>query len=322
MKIFSYSEVGARNNNEDFIATCNSAYVLCDGVGGIDKGEVASKCVANSIIKKTNAINQVYITCAFVQNIIAEVQYELNQSLHLHPEYYGMGTTLCAVFISDNSTICAHIGDSRIYVIDTEEKKYWRTTDHSVAAELINSGIINENEARNHLSSNQITRAIQAIPGAEISQPDIKTFENLDSRHIIFLCSDGINEALPENELVSILCMEDISSDKKLKLIQTVCKNNSSDNNSALLIEFENEDSTFNSMSYSKTSWTYLTKKNPTKFKRKSLKKEMKHSKGNFINSVELITVIKLYKLVIISAGILIISILILFFIIDIQSIK
>lgn len=242
MKIISYSDPGSRKNNEDFIVDGDFVFVLCDGVGGIAKGEVASRFVASTVVQKMQGVERSDISEQFVQNLIAAVQNELNLYLTDHPDCYGMGTTLCAVFISENEVLVAHIGDSRVYFIKPDERKFWRSTDHSVVAELVRSGILKEKDAKEHYLSNQITRAIQAIPELELPKADITSLDNFKIGDLLFLCSDGVNEAVEDVELVQILCNTKLSAKSRLELIQNKCLRLSSDNNSAILLEFESED--------------------------------------------------------------------------------
>ncbi len=263
MKIVSYSAIGTRNNNEDFIAVSDFVFTLCDGVGGIDKGEVASRFVADSIIRKTQGVNRSSFSSKWVQEIIVEIQDELNRSLTEIPDNFGMGTTLCAVFVANQEVLLAHIGDSRIYVIKPCERKYWHSTDHSTVAELLQSGIINDEEAKTHSRRNQITRAIQAVPAVEVSKADISVLTKVENGDLIFMCSDGVLEAYNDSDLVDTLCDTTLEINKKLELIKLKCLSVSSDNHSAILLEFEDDDQ-FNSLAEDNLNWIYLPVKNDT----------------------------------------------------------
>ncbi len=264
MKKLYYSNTGTRPNNEDQISSNDFAFVLCDGVGGIDKGEVASIEVSESFIKKIALYKSNEITSTIVQNLIAEVQTELNQKAKQQPELNGIGTTFCAAVFTENELICAHIGDSRIYVIDTEEEKYWRTTDHSVSGELIKLGIIEESKNRNHPRANQLTRAIQAIPDIEPVKADIRQFNKIDSRHLIFICSDGVNEVFDDEDLVGILSAKQISLEVKFNRIKNKCEQNAQDNNSAILILPEGERDHTVTQKKDDNPWIYLKKNEST----------------------------------------------------------
>ncbi len=262
MKIVSYSDIGARNNNEDSIALGEFVFALCDGVGGISKGEVASRFVASSIIRKMQGVEKSSISAQLVQKIVFEIQDELNKSLTDHPDYHGMGTTLCAVFTSDKEVLLVHIGDSRIYFVKPNEKKYWRTTDHSTVAELVQSGILKEEDAKNHYLSNQITRAIQAIQGIEPSVPDLTTTDNIETGDLIFICSDGVLESFSDKDLLEILIDKNTKLNKKLETIEVKCKKGSSDNNTAIILEFEDEDQ-INTQTENDLNWNYLPNQDP-----------------------------------------------------------
>jgi len=185
---------------------------------------------------------------------------ELRNLLSQHNRFkkcHGMGTTLCAVFISDKEVLLAHIGDSRIYFVKPNEKKYWRTTDHSTVAELVQSGILKEEDAKNHYLSNQITRAIQAILGIEPSVPDITATDNIETGDLIFICSDGVLESFNDNDLLEIITDKNTTLNKKLETIEEKCKKTSSDNNTAIILEFEDEDQ-INTQTENDLNWNYL----------------------------------------------------------------
>lgn len=257
MKISSYTDIGKRENNEDFIACNDFIFTLCDGVGGNANGEVASRFLAESIIQKTQGVDRSLISVEWAQKIIVEVQDELNKSLIDNPQYFGMGTTLCAVFIACHEVLLAHIGDSRIYVVKPRDRKYWRSTDHSTVAELLQSGIITDEEAINHSRRNQITRAVQAIPELEASQADISILTGIQPGDLIFMCSDGVLEAFKDAELVDILCDTTLESPNKLERIKHKCLSVSSDNHSAILLEFEKDDP-MNSLAEDHLNWMEL----------------------------------------------------------------
>ncbi len=263
MKVLSYSDTGTRLNNEDWISLTDYAFVLCDGVGGIDKGEVASRFVGESFISKIRTVKTSGINIELIQKLIVEIQTELNHKVINQPDLLGMGTTFCAVVFSDKDLICAHIGDSRIYIIDIVEEKYWKTTDHSLSGELVKSGIIKESKRQNHPFANQLTRAIQAVPDMGLAVADIHRFYNINSKHLIFICSDGVNEAVNDFDLVNLLCNKDLTIDEKFAGIKESCIQNSKDNNSAILVQ-PDDDCMQPGFSPEKTSWIYLrNKENP-----------------------------------------------------------
>lgn len=258
MKVKAYSNIGKRDNNEDYLAAGDHLFVLCDGVGGHSHGEFASQFIVNSLLRKMKGIEKANITLDFVNEIILDVQEELNACLKENPEYIGMGTTVCSTFISNNAIYLAHIGDSRIYFADPIKRRFWHSTDHSFVAELINSGIINENEAKDHYLSNQITRAIQANHKSEISGADLMKIENVGARSMILMCTDGVLESFNNGEIANLLCNWDMTIGEKIEQIERKCLLFSKDNHSALLIEFELQDQIVAS-NKDELTWTYLS---------------------------------------------------------------
>lgn len=260
MKSFCYSHTGSRANNEDYKGSSDFIFVLCDGVGGLHNGEIASKMVCTSIIEKTALYKQNEITSGLIKNLVNEVQSELNQKAQEQHELMGIGTTFCAVVFTDKELICAHIGDSRIYVIDTITSNYWRTTDHSVSGELIKSGIIKNSKSRKHPMANQLTRAIQANPENALAETEIQLFKNIDSRYLIFLCTDGVNEVLQDEDLIEILCNKSISINERFDKIKEACINKAKDNNSAILIHPETDIKNEGTSKSNEKLWIHLRK--------------------------------------------------------------
>lgn len=279
MKVFHYSDIGLRSNNEDYICFSDYAFALCDGVGGIDNGEIASKLVCEAFIREARIYHQCEVTITLIENILTKVQSELNQLAIEQPVLNGIGTTFCAAVFTGSGLICAHTGDSRIYVIDTMEKKFWKTTDHTVSSELVQSGMMKKSKSRNLTFTNQLTRAFQAKPETKMTPPDIQKFENISSRHLIFICSDGINEVMDDFELVNILCRKNISPEDRFNHIRDKCMRYANDNNSAILIQPEIEISRVNTHEEFENIWTFLNKNNkPEKRDNQLLSKLFKNS--------------------------------------------
>lgn len=241
--IFShYTDIGKRELNEDFISFGSNAFVLCDGVGGETKGEVVSRFTAERLADYFENNCSDIFTQSKIQDILDLIQQEINDRLILYPEENGMGTTLAAVLLQNHKLFLIHIGDSRIYFIRSKENLFWRTTDHSVVAELILAGIITEEDSRTHPMRNRITRAIQANSKGKLTKADIELMVTIQSGDLVFACSDGILETIEESTLLEFLSNQNDSVEEKIAKIKDACQNKSMDNNSAFLIEFESED--------------------------------------------------------------------------------
>jgi protein phosphatase len=258
MKIASYSHIGQRENNEDYVKSSSSVCLVCDGMGGYLKGEVASRLIAEGIHKYFNLLKLSEVTEDDIREIIITVQNDLNNRLTEYPNEENMGTTLASVFFTKKKIVIAHIGDSRVYYIKPEKGVFWRTSDHSVVQELINSGIINEDEARTHKKKNIITKAIQANNDGITQTADFSIITDCCAGDLIFLCTDGVNETFNDRDIVGLLSDKTKSIDEKIKHIQDRCLGSSSDNNSAIIIELEKRDS-FSHKADSQVNWISIS---------------------------------------------------------------
>jgi len=120
--------------------------------------------------------------------------------------------------------------------------------------------------------ANQLTRAIQALPETDLAITDIQKFKNIDSKHLIFMCSDGVNEVLEDSDLVTILCTKNLTLEEKFSIIQSKCEQSAKDNNSAILIQPEIEYNPFKTQMEEENLWKYLKNKKYDEGKNKKKK--------------------------------------------------
>jgi len=238
MKVYHYSHIGTRDNQEDALYCDNGIYIVCDGMGGHAKGEVASNFIVNHIAKNAPSI----LTKQAIQQTLVSVQEQLNESYGYEPETTGMGTTFCGIFTSADSLYMAYAGDSRIYWIKPDAGQSWHTWDHSLVGELVKQGEITREEGRKHPMANRISRAFIANSDNKTVVPDIFRADRVDKGDIFLICSDGVTEAWNENDLVALLCDKTIDARQKLATIKDFCAAASKDNNTAILLEAEASD--------------------------------------------------------------------------------
>lgn len=248
MKIFqpqAMHQIGKRDNQEDAIfpklgnATENDRlFIVCDGMGGHESGEVASNSICQSI---SSALEKADPDTFSVEdfNKALEYAYDNLDKLDQNPDSYRkMGTTLTFLYLGNKKTIIAHIGDSRVYHLRRHKKGTYsivhRTTDHSLVSDLIRAGVITEEEAKTHPRRNVITRAIQ--PNLEDRfKATIYETTDVEADDFFFLCSDGVLESVDDRILLSTV--ESKSSDEeKIESLKNLCNISSRDNNSAYLI--------------------------------------------------------------------------------------
>ena len=248
MKIFqpqAMYQIGKRSNQEDAIfpklgnATENDRlFIVCDGMGGHESGEVASNSVCQSISSYLQDVNPDTFSTEDFKKALESAYDNLDALDKDSDNPRKMGTTLTFLYLGNNSVIIAHIGDSRVYQLRRHKKGtvsiVHRTEDHSLVNDLIKAEIITEEEAKTHPRRNVITRAIQ--PNLERCKATIFETKDVKNDDYFFLCSDGVLESIDDRILIRIL-ESNASNEDKIEEIKKRCSENSKDNNSAYLIQ-------------------------------------------------------------------------------------
>ena len=230
----SINELGNRNNQEDSIIQWNNRlFVLCDGMGGHEKGEVASQTVCQSLVTwfEQNVSPDDSFTDDQLREAIEYAYQQLDQYADGNPKQ--MGTTLTLLFIGNNGMTATHMGDSRIYHIRPNTGVLYQSRDHSLVFDLFQSGEITYEEMGKFAQKNIITRAM--TPGEDNRmRPDIIHITDIQPGDYFYMCSDGMLEQMSNNELEKLLSSDDTDDDKRQQLIDTTSKNQ--DNHSAWII--------------------------------------------------------------------------------------
>lgn len=206
--VYADSRQGGRAENQDTYGYSDTQHgmlmLVCDGMGGGPSGKLASKIAAESIINFISKADTETDRTELLKNAIVHAHNMLLENVNQNPANKGMGTTVAALLINEDSAIVAHVGDSRVYQFRNGGKKF-RTFDHSAVFERMCSapGKIKDKDverARRSGSSNVITRALGH--GTSI-QPDIcrLSYEKGDR---FLLCSDGIWGIQEEKEIIKI----------------------------------------------------------------------------------------------------------------------
>ena len=238
------NQIGGRSNNEDSIypllenATKNNKlFLVCDGVGGNEKGEVASRLACDKIAEyfKQNPIEA--ISEAYIAEALKYTESAFDQYFEDHPESRGMGTTLTLLNFHKSGATIAHIGDSRVYQFRNGQIIF-QTSDHSLVNDLLKAGVLNEKQAKDHPKKNVISRAIQGTT-VKATKADVEIITDIQTDDYFFLCTDGILENITDFEIGQIL-VQDISNADKMEQIRTRCEESPNDNFSAYLIQIEN----------------------------------------------------------------------------------
>ena len=246
IKAYNLQELGQRANQEDslFPALGKSTpddrlFVLCDGMGGHEKGEVASATVCeiiSSTIRSAWNPNEALSDELFQQALSAA--YDALDAKD-NGEERKMGTTLTFLCLHANGATVAHIGDSRVYQLRPVSKKspariVFRTQDHSLVNDLVKIGEITEEEAKHHPQKNVITRAMQPCQEHR-AKADIAHLTDIQPGDYFYMCSDGMLEEASDENILNIITKPNVTDEEKLEMLRKVTEDNK-DNHTAHLI--------------------------------------------------------------------------------------
>lgn len=236
----SILEQGKRINQEDAIyprigeASVNDkVFILCDGMGGHERGEVASNLVCDVL---SSYIYQHWDGIGFTDQLLLEALNATMDDLDMLNDNSDRrpGTTLTLLVLHAGGAFAAHIGDSRIYHIRPKRHAIlYKSRDHSQVYDMLASGEITVKEMEKYSKKNIITRAL--LPGLERRpKPSIVHIADVKPGDYFYMCSDGMLEQMSDAELVGLLSKKMPDNKKRMKLIELTRKNK--DNHSAYLI--------------------------------------------------------------------------------------
>jgi serine/threonine protein phosphatase PrpC len=223
-----------RRANEDSMLARSPLFVVADGMGGAQAGEVASRLAIESFqngLQDTTDAEAALAACAQSANV------SIHERSQASAEHAGMGTTLTAVYVGAEEVAIAHVGDSRAYCL-RDGKLLRLTDDHSLVDELIRQGKLTPEEAVEHPQRSVITRALGPEPEVEI---DTRSYRARDG-DVYLLCSDGLTTMVPDALLAEILLAHGRLRDAGEALIAAANDAGGRDNITVVLLRVEELD--------------------------------------------------------------------------------
>lgn len=236
-----------RDHNEDAVAwdTDIGLFVLADGMGGYNAGEVASGIAVKTIM---NLVREAYANqdldgidertglsrpAIVLRDAVARANKIIHQTSHTESQCEGMGTTVVACLLYDNRLVTAHVGDSRLYRMHQGKLKQV-TLDHSLLQELVDRGFYTPEEAAKVANKNYVTRALGVEPLV-----DVEVREHPVSRgDCLLLCSDGLTDMVEDKQIELTLTTFGNSLETAARqLVQMANDNGGRDNVSVVLAE-------------------------------------------------------------------------------------
>ena len=191
-------QIEAREDNQ------TALLVVCDGMGGANAGNVASRFAAQSFIESAGDALSGTLDETARQNLLTQALKQANETVFSlagrQPEFRGMGTTLVAALIQGDCATVINVGDSRAYRFDGEAM-HQISEDHSYVEEMRRRGKITEADARTHPQKNLITRALGV--SANIV-PEYNRCE-IEDGDILLLCSDGLTNMVSDEDIAQVL---------------------------------------------------------------------------------------------------------------------
>ncbi len=221
-----------RISNQDKYGITSNLMAVADGMGGHNGGEVAAE-IAVTTLTASSGFQSINEFAYLVQKAHHLIRARAQENINLD----GMGTTLCALSeINTQETSqrigAVNVGDSRIYLF-TNNVLHQVSIDHSLVQELIDSGKINEIEAKSHPHRNVITRSLGHQPIIKVDAWEIDSI--IGDRYL--LCSDGLTNEISDTEIAEILSTKSDPQQAADQLIQSALENEGLDNVTAIVAD-------------------------------------------------------------------------------------
>ena len=238
-------ELGKRANQEDSIypivgkATENDRlFLLCDGMGGHEHGEVASQSICKSLSSflLQHTVASEGLEDKLLSDALAYAYEELDK-LAIAGDTRQMGTTLTLLYFHSNGCTAAHIGDSRIYHLrPSSHTILYKSRDHSLVYDLYQAGELTYEEMKTFPQKNVITRAMIAGDRSH-PKPDVIHISDIQPGDYFYICSDGMLEQMEDEEQLDVFSANVSDEEKRQMLISEASDNK--DNHSAYIVHIK-----------------------------------------------------------------------------------
>ncbi|HEX3329414.1 MAG TPA: Stp1/IreP family PP2C-type Ser/Thr phosphatase [Gaiellales bacterium] len=217
-----------RRSNEDSYLMRSPLFMVADGMGGAQAGEIASRMCAEAFARAD------LIGPAPTDVLRATIQAANSRILERSrsdPDAAGMGTTVTAAFMDDSGTIAfAHVGDSRAYLL-RDGSLQRLSDDHSLVGELVRKGELSETDAERHPQRSVITRALGTDESVEVDTFEVRAQDD----DVFLLCSDGLNTMVPEPTIADILARSGAAAALARELVKAALAGGGEDNVTAIV---------------------------------------------------------------------------------------
>lgn len=238
LRAYGMKDIGqCREVNQDYIfisekpvGNLPNLFLVADGMGGHRAGDLASEYTV-SRVREAVEKSMRNIPLQIFKSAFQFANQKLLEKAQESRAYKGMGTTLVAATVIENTAYIANVGDSRLYKIGKNIEQI--TIDHSLVEEMVRMGEISREEARSHPEKNIITKAIGVASQVE---PDyFDTY--LEPGECLLLCSDGLSNMIEDSQILEILRRRTDLRSGAQELVDTANRNGGRDNIAVVLVE-------------------------------------------------------------------------------------
>ena len=231
----------ARGNNEDsvFVLPQRNIYLVADGVGGQNSGQIASRTAVSFMAQYIvdHSIDEIQDDARlkrYFMDVFSGANDLVFNKAYSEPSNYGMATTVVLCYIRNSIAYVVNVGDSRAYIV-REGLISQITKDHTRVQDLLDIGIIDQNQAENHPDKHKITRA---IGGQSVIRPDFFRFEVCPGDTII-LCTDGLYGMVRDEAIAGAACRSATMHGLAASLVDMANASGGEDNVSVVCIRIQ-----------------------------------------------------------------------------------
>lgn len=234
--IYAYrSDTGLRKHNEDSFYVPGDGerpvVIVADGMGGHRAGEVASSRAIERIVEYTAKAPAGSSSIALLRQAVNDANRDVFEAALLDDSCAGMGTTIVMALLAPDRYTVANVGDSRLYHYDGTKLRRV-TKDHSYVQELVSSGLITEEQAKDHPQRNLVTRAV-GTSRFEKADVAVKRWKKGD---VLMLCSDGLCGVVDDIDMERIIRSTEDLLDCCDLLTELALKMGSTDNITVVMV--------------------------------------------------------------------------------------
>lgn len=224
-----------RPHNEDSYLemTARGLFVVADGVGGAQAGDVASQMAVEILGEAFTNLGEGGDVEELMKRAIEHANGAIFQMSHDLAQLSTMATTIVALQLTGNIATIGHVGDSRLYRLDARGQLFRETQDHSVVEEEVRAGRMTPAQAAHHPSRNVISRALGAEHLVEV---DMKTIM-IEPNTTFLLCSDGITRHIEDHEIRDLLLSMPVPSEICARMKDICYSRGAEDNLTAVIVK-------------------------------------------------------------------------------------